>query len=404
MSAIPSNRAQFCTAACGLLPLLALYPSVGAAQLSFHGRADTKYEYNSNIFALPSSAPTPRGRGDSELSVEGGLTATYLLSRQSLNVEANATRSMYETYKELNHTEYAFRAGLDWVLARAFSGTVNVSRRQSMVQFQDTTAATRLLLETQWQGDGSIHWQLRPDWRIEATALARKDDSPRPNAPNNTLRENSEDIALKYAGLLGSTLGLRGEYRTGDFDQAIAGPSTRYHQKTVEFTALRSDKRSTFTAAFGYTWRDENVSSSRHLAAPTGALSYERQLTGKTKLDLKLVRVVTTYINSAGAELDLDASAGVVWQATGKTGVELTYLWTRSEISGQQPGLLGQQPGGLTAQDRTDQYQVARAAVVYRPYRWLAVRPYAEFQHRSSTINLYSFSADLVGIKFDAKF
>jgi hypothetical protein len=371
-----------------------IWPGLGFAQLHLAGQASTAYEWSSNVYDLPDNVRPPGGREDGHVTVQAGSALDYMFSRQSLELDAQARRDDYDTFKLLNHTDYSLRGGLNWVLGPRLTGVAQVARARTMVQFLDTTNATQLLIDTQTLGEASVAWQLLPRWAVEGSGLRRTEDSPRPEAPSLTLHESVGQATVRYSGVTGFKFGLRGEYRRGDFENLQPGDSGMYHQKTGEVTAQYADPRSTLSGALGYTVRDLNVQSG-HVAGTTGELSYQRRLTGKTEMQFEFVRVISTYINSAGSELDTSAKARLKWQATRRIGLEATYSWTHGDFTGQQSGF------GDAA--RTDRFQDTRITLEYRALSWLSILPYAQFEDRHSTIPVYAFSSNVVGIRFEAQ-
>ena len=174
--------------------------------------ADALYEYNSNVFALPSSALEPVGShgptfSDQILEERAGVDALYEWSLQELYANVEARHFGYEQLSGLSHDEYLVHGGMKWHIGFLLDGVLDYRRERSMVSFLDFTA-TQLYLQVQSVATASANIQFAPDWRLQSEGVINDLDSPRPGYPNLSLTEDSIHEGLRYVGLAKLSAGI----------------------------------------------------------------------------------------------------------------------------------------------------------------------------------------------------
>jgi len=377
-----------------LLALGAPLPVTALGSLVPYGSAQV--EYNSNIFALESRAQALAQNGDPKrsdrllryvLGVEGKLS----LSEQSLRAKIEGRHIDFDHFRQLDHDEYLFGGGVDWRLSTAVDGLLELSQERRMASFEDRDS-TALTLEIERLLRGTANVDVTPEWRVETGLEHRELDSPLPAFPDFKLTEDSVGVAIKYLLIDHLSAGLYAKYLTGLFDGTPnAG---RFHQKGLSLVANYSiETLSRVGAELGITDRSEGSGGGDR--ALTGELSYHRELTGKTKIDLEIFRRVRSYVGGASSVTEDGASIGLAWQATSKTSAAALYQWTQGSFKDSS-----------VATDnfgRRDRGEIASLKVSYQMLPWIALRPYGGYQSRDSNIALDSFEASFVGFEVLAR-
>ncbi len=389
---------------CALLILAAGFPCAALAVSNFTPYADAAYEYNSNYFALASGVPEPLGSNGPTLGVgyeryKVGFESDYDWSQQELFANVEGRRLEYQDFGELDHYEYLIHTGLRWALAGLLDGIVDYQREQTQVswlQFNATpNSESALFLQVQNLATASINLQFLPEWRLESLGKLNHLDSPRPGYPNLSVRELSLDEGIKYVGFANLSAGLVGEYLDGRYTSAEFISSPKYHQTSVDFAAdYTLSGLSLFHGAVGYTSRDQEQAGT--ISGLTGILAYQRTLTGKTSVGIKLSRAINDYLTGAAPEIDTLVELDAVWNATNRIGVALSYQYLHSSISNTD--LVG-----LLAPSRTDRLQSPSAQVRYQVRDWLSIRPYVQYQNRHSSQDVYSFTGTTYGVELEAR-
>jgi hypothetical protein len=380
--------------------LLILMPLAAFAQNALSVYASPSYEYNSNVFYLPSGTPVPgttdTRHGDGYVVYRGGLNEDYQLSEQDFFIRLGAADYKYQHFTQLNRDEYQVDGGWRWWLSRDLTGGFDVSRSRSMLPFsyllqeQDTP-----VLQTTQKEAATVKYQFNPDWRIDGSLSENKTTSPVPAAALLNLKETSVSTTLTYTENVRLTGGGRVTFVNGRYQDGVINLAPTYHEFELAGVANYAAKGlSSFSGALGYTRRDSS-SGINSVSSVTGSLEYKRALTGKTSMDLSLTRAVNSDITNTGSEVDTTAAGSLNWQATYKIGVALGYSWTQRFLPGQNASPTAQVAIGS---DRTDHQQYAFLNVDYQVLRWLVVRPYANYQTRSSNALDGTFNATIVGI------
>jgi len=165
-----------------------------------------------------------------------------------------------------------------------------------------------------------------------------------------------------------------------------------YTQNSGEFKLNYAVSGSSkLNAGIGYTRRVQSGNEGS-VSGVTGELGYNRQLTGKTSLNVQLIRAVNSYVASGGSEIDTTASVGLVWQATYKVGVNLDGSYTRSAF-------VGQAIPNSVANGRVDRSKAATLSVKYQALRRLQLRGYLKSQSRSSAVNEFDYNDTIIGVE-----
>ena len=372
-------------------------PAPAFADLSVQASATEHYEYNSDVYQVPSSASLPAGLtgtrlGDSYLSEAAQLVAADVVSNQQLYLTLNGDRVQYDRFTGLNHTDYTAEAGWDWKVGRIWDGFLDVSRIRSMVSFYNLIGSN-LTLQTEQREVGKVRLQFLPDWRTAVTGMTRTVDQPQANDPDLSVKESSGRFDLEYVGTAGLTSGVTASYLHGSFSgtQGLFEPT--YNQRSGGLTVTDDfSGRSTLRGEIGYTKRTSDAGSG-NISGLTGDVDYRINLTGKTTAEVELSRLINVFLATTTADIENAAALRLNWQATNKIGVNLQYTYTHRDLPGQ-----GTNPVGS---DRTDSLNIGQLTVTYRALSWLALQPYFQYQSLASgSAPGFDFNSKSFGIEF----
>jgi hypothetical protein len=384
---------------CAALAALAL-PVNAHAQFTGQASATGTYESNSNVFAL-NSGSSPAGvpdfrRSDTYFSYGAALGGSYLLGRQEFFAAGSAQEFKYQRNTQLDTTSYNVDTGLKWKLGDSLDGQLDVSRTHSMVPFYNLTGLTTLSLVTvtEQRETAQIGIKLNSDWKIKGSAATSKSEQPTPDTPNLQLTQTSGTTSLEYSGFGAITGGVMAAYSSGNYSSANGtngafNPS--FSQTTAAFVAHYNHVRSSFDGSVGYSRRSSSDGSD-NTSGVTGSLAFTDQLTPKTSFTANIARSIDSYILNQGSVVDSTAGASVNWQATYRLAVSAGYTFNYRNFPRQ-----GNNPVGS---DRVDIQESPTIAIVYRPLRWLLIRPYANIQTRRSTFIGGHFSQNIYGVSF----
>jgi hypothetical protein len=378
----------------GLILAFMTAPNTVFAQLNMDPYATAHIEHDSNVFLVPNSEFQIMERGFSELGdtdakAVAGLNGVYLWSLQSLTANFEVRRLDYEHFTDLDHNEYLGDLRFDWKLGSVLDGLLHVRQERSAPSFANNDS-TGLTLNTARNADAKVDLKITPDWRLEAGADYSKLEAPLQFYPEFVDREVGTQLGIKYLGVANLSYGLVYQHIDGDYYNAPeVGPYTQNSAELKLNYAVSGLGK--LNAGIGYTRRDQSGDEGT-VSGVTGELGYNRQLTGKTVLDLQLTRAVNSYVAAGGSEIDTVASVGVTWQATYKVGVSVNGSYTHSTF-------IGQAIPNSVANGRVDHDRAASLSVKYQALRKLQLRAYLNSQTRSSVIDEFDFSDTIVGIE-----
>jgi hypothetical protein len=383
--------------------MLLQLPRPSFASDSIEASAISRYEYNSNVFDVQSGYPVPGTtdfqHSDSLFTYGAALDMNYLWSQQKLFALMSLTEFHYDRFTQLDHHEYNLDGGLNWKIGSALDGTLEVLRNYSMVPFSNAESAT-FSLQTEQRESAKIGLEFLSDWRIEASGRYHTVDQSAAQSQGVNLTESYGEAALKYIGRAGLSAGLSGGYTSGNYEGSSADSNFSYRQTNVALVAAyEATGRSTFNGALGYSDRT-SPSALNTVSGFTGELDYSYQLTGKTSMQMRLSRVINSYVANAGSEIDTQAGLSARWQATYKLGVEAGFTWTTRNLPDQ-----GDAPVGG---DRIDHDELTSIKIDYEALRWLTIKPYVSLESRSSNFvgpNVIgaNFKSAIYGVYFTAR-
>ncbi len=370
-----------------------LLPAVVLAQLTANPYAGESYEYNSDVFYLPTNGQAPRGKdgptfADNILRSRVGVDGNYVWGDQKFFATIDGRRYDYDHFTYLDHNEARVNLGLNWVAGSAFDGLVDYRHDRTMVQFTDLIDVTRLILQTEDTALAKVNLEVSPEWRVESQLKDRELYSPRPDAPSLSLHEDSITEGLRYLGVADVAAGFDLGYLKGTFSNAplSEAPALRYHQVTVDGAATYVLSGVTnFNGNLGYTRRSDDAGND--VSGITGKLAYRRDLTVKTSVGAEFDRGINSYVTTAGSEIDTTLQVFATWMATYKLTVQASYKWTDSKFPNYGIG------------DRTDHIQDADLEATYQWLRWLSIHPYVRYQTRASTLFDYSYNSTGAGVE-----
>jgi hypothetical protein len=353
---------------------------------------------DSNLFAVPSEAPVNDPHGvprfsDTVATFKAGFDFNYLFDRQRLYATVEGRKVEYEHFTDLNHSEYLVNLGLAWKLTSRFDGLVDFRREKKIIAFADADL-TDLQIQTDQVLKGTFNVAVTPEWRLETQASLHTLDYPIAQSPDFRLQEGLEGIGIKYVGIANLAYGIEATHIDGNY--LGVSHASDYKQSTGQFAMKYTLKEVTrLNAAIGYTERAIQGTSTS-ISGVTGLVGYERQLTGKTSVNLLFQRAINSYYTAGSSEIDTGGTAGVAWQATPKLGLALSYQRVRSTFEGETLA------DALTL-GRKDNSSYSSFELRYRPFRWFSIRPYIRRQVRTSNIQQFTYNDTSIGIEMLAR-
>ena len=361
------------------------------AHLQLAATANADYEYNSNVFDLPSGAANGALSGADRYLIYGvQASLEELLSQQDFFLRASDNEYRYDHFSGLDHNEYRVDGGWNWKFGDQWSGVLEVLRSYSMVPFAELEQ-TVLSMQTEQRESARISYLFQPHWRLDFNGYTHTALEPLVTASNLKLTESEGDMTLEYLGISHLSGGVNAGYLSGAYsDVSAAQFAPDYHQVYGGLVAnYEVSGHSNLGAQIGYSDRVSQAAVNS-VSGYTGEIIYRNQITGKTSLSVSASRLINVYLANAGSEIDTVGNVNVTWQATIKTGFTLGYQYTYRDMPDQGEGL------GVT---RIDHEQDISVNVQWQPRQWLTIRPYADIQVRHSDLVGARYNASIYGLK-----
>jgi hypothetical protein len=386
-------------ACCAAIAARIVWPSLAAADFTAVPQGSIRYEYNSNIFAVPPDAPLLVAQGD---LTRGDTTGTYMgavafngvwgLQKLTANIEGREI--YYNHYTRLDHSEYLGDIDFHWTLDSRLDGNFDVRRDHSMAPFMNLET-TQLEIDTNQDATANLNFKFAADFRLEAGFLNHDAQTPQPGYPNASILENTERLALRYLGVSNLTYGIEVSRLEGKFSDSV-DPST-YDQSNADFVfSYGAGSFSKLNGSIGYSDRTSDATSSS-ISGITGSIGFSRQLTGKTSITGEVRRAINIYVVGGGTEIDTSENLGAVWAATSHITVTANVSHTHSAF-GQQAAT------DLVDAGRSDEYSAVNLSVSYQILRWLSLRPYGRYETRHSNKAEFTYDGSIIGIELRGQY
>jgi len=386
-------------ACCAAVAACVIWPRLAAAEVSVVPQGSIKYEYNSNIFAVPAGDPLLVAQGDLTRADEigtfvAGATLLGTWGQQKLTANIEGREVQYNHYTRLNHSEYLGDVDLHWTLNSYLDGNVDVRRDHSMAIFLNRES-TQLEVDTNQDATANANLKFAGDFRLEAGVVNHKGETPLPGFPNADILENTERLALRYLGVANLSYGVEFSQLQGEFSNSVIPSTYRQDNADLVFT-YGVGSLSKLNGSIGYSNRKDNAANSS-ISGLTGSIGLSRQLTGKTAITAEVRRAINVYVVGGGNEIDTSATLGANWSATALITVNLGVTHTHSAY-GQQAATDPVDAG------RSDDYTAVNFSVDYQILRWLSLRPYGRYETRHSNKAEFTFDGSLVGIELRGRY
>lgn len=336
-----------------VLSLAPLCMAVQAQEQPWTLGAAQAFTHDSNVF---------RRSGDEEsdtissTSVFGSLNFTP--GRQRLYLTGRASENRYDKLKQLNNTSYSVSTGLEWQTIEHLSGSLRYTGRQSLGDYTVVGTPDVKNVEKAQAASAGVRWGFTSDLGVEGNVEKRKIDYSISNE-----RDSTQDVAslgVRWGGGGQLALGVTARVSKSEtplyqpllpesiLGVVVLGPvePDEGDRRDIDFTATWTPSGlSTITGRLSLTKEDHTAPSRADISGLTGAVTWDYQPTGKTKIRTSLIRdtgnqtsfLSLTQIGLSGLRTDNNrmnwvALVGADWEATAKILVNGTLRYIRGTL------------------------------------------------------------------------
>ncbi len=361
-------------------------------------RVGQSVEHDSNVFRLPSSATRQSDTyGVTTLGLK--IDKRYGLQRFELDMSAQDYRYQHNTV--LDFTAFNYAAAWRWSLTPRFVGNVTADRSE----FIDNSTLV--------QSTGVVNHRTeeakRVDGEYEVGSAVRLlggvfDRSVNNSAAGSAVADSTVtggEAGAKYVFLTGNAVAYRYRKGNGEYTGLPAStlPSRNFSDVEHEFSLELTPSASTrVQARVSHLERTRDDAAVHEFSGVVGRINANWVITGKTRLDVGVVREMSSYQPNAVIPSYYEGDRfyiSPVWKPTEKTAVRLRLDQGVRHYKGTlEPGYDG----------RRDSLSQSGVSFEWEPRRSIKLVATMAYDKRSSNIQNLDYKANLLGLSALVKF
>ena len=309
-------------------------------------RGNAVIGYDSNVFRISDELTLPTSLGgpskdDTYYGLGVGLRLDLPVSRQRFRADASATKYWYSRFQDLDYTGYGARGTWDWRVGNDWHGQIGGGMRQTRQTATDALGFTVPRLLRTYNALANARYALTPRWELQAGGSAYQARYDNDIFRANDFESSAWDLGASYRTPRGNSTGARLRYERGRWPNRSGDVAARLGGEYDQFTLSavldwRLTGRSRLYGDVGYTQRSRENAQQGDFSGPSGRLTYEYSLSGKTTLRGSIYQTrgptdadFATYVRTTG--LDLSATH----QLTGKIGLGGSLGYSEAEYLGE---------------------------------------------------------------------
>lgn len=309
-------------------------------------RGNALVGYDSNIFRISEDLTLPTSLGgpskdDTYYGLGAGLRLDLPVRRQRFRVDASATKYWYTRFQDLDYTGYGARGTWDWRAGNDWYGQIGGGMRQTRQTATDALGFTVPRLLRTYDALANARYALTPRWELQAGGSAYQARYNSDAFRQDDFNSSTWDLGAAYRTPRGNSTGIRFRYEQGRWPNRSGASAAQLGSEYDQFTLSavvdwRLSGRSRLYGDVGYTQRSRESAEQGDFSGPSGRLTYEYSLSGKTTLRGTIYQTrgptdvdFATYVRSTG--LGLSATH----QLTGKIGLQGSVGYSEAAYLGE---------------------------------------------------------------------
>lgn len=350
------------------------------------------YLYDSNVFRL-SSAVDPitvignSNRSDSSQAIFIGVKFDKKYSNQRLMFTADVSKNIYNRFTFLDYQNTNYRGVWSWQVGSKLSGSMNVSRNQTLSGFSDTQIYLRSL-STVNSRHLDADWWLHGNWHLTGSVSSDEVSNSVFSLTNLASRSHFAEYGVKYVAADTSYVALLSRNLTGEYPNLIPNPvlliDSGFTERQQE---LKVDWQVTVKSLLRAYLLNINRShprfAQRNFNKNVGGAALLWGVTDKTHVNASVKRSVGSWWeNSSSYYLNDSVSLGAVWEVSSALTARLTAdRSSRDYLGAIVPNLLA----------RKDVTQSLMLDLDWMPRRNLTLTTSLQQSQRSSNLATFDY-------------
>jgi exopolysaccharide biosynthesis operon protein EpsL len=310
---------------------LGLVEPVDASQ-TLELRVGQRFEYDSNVFRLSSSADTAALLGTSSRSDLYGVTTLgmkfdkrYSLQRLELDIYAQNYR--YRDFSALDFTSLNYAAAWRWSLTPRLHGNLTADRREMLDNTVDFYSPTEVNRRVEQAAVLDAEYEIGAALRLLGGVYERRLDNSLAQTYEADATVKGGEVGMRHVWASGNSVAYKFKSGTGEYSGRLPAPqapndfSDREHEFSVN---LSPEPGTSVQARLAHLKRSHDGFEVRDFSGFRGQLSGSWPLTGKTRLDAGVVRELGSYQTTTASYYEGERLyISPVWKPTEKTAVRL---------------------------------------------------------------------------------
>ncbi len=319
-------------------PVIAVEENADVYAFSNVSRVDNLFRLADDTEALNVLGTTNRDDTLTTIGVGGHLKIP--VSRQRYTIEGELRRTSYSRFDQLNNSNGEIKAAWDWQVGSLWSGQLGYDYREAIsdfTEFQQQVKDTQKRNRAYFSGTFHFH----PRWW--ATVGLDTFDTSFDRRSTLDRRESSVFGEVLFATRADTRVGISIRETSGDIDALEdIGPgvgaqfvSNDYDESTINAIAIwEVSGISTLRAELGRTERDHDQVGERDFNGATGSVTYQRQVSGKTDVDISVFRRTTTRDEISSLVVTQGFSINPKWRITPKLRFDGVLSYEEGDFEG----------------------------------------------------------------------
>lgn len=319
--------------------------SVLAAEENADVYAFSKLSRVSNLFRLADDTEAlnvlgTTNRDDTLTTIGVGGHLKIPVSRQRYTIAGELRRTNYNSFDQLDNSNGEIKAIWDWQVGSLWSGQLGYDYREAIsdfTEFQQQVKDTQKRNRAYFSGTFHFH----PRWW--ATVGLDTFDTSFDRRSTLDRRESSVFGEVLFATRADTRVGISVRETNGDLnalEDIDPGASTQfinndYDESVINAVAIwEVSGISTLRAELGRTKRDHDQVSGRDFSGVTGRVAYQRQVSGKTDVEISVFRGTTTRDEVSSLVVTQGFSIKPQWRITPKLRFDGTLSYEEGDFEG----------------------------------------------------------------------
>jgi exopolysaccharide biosynthesis operon protein EpsL len=376
---------------------LGLVEPVDASQ-TLELRVGQRFEYDSNVFRLSSSADTAALLGTSSRSDLYGVTTLgmkfdkrYSLQRLELDIYAQNYR--YRDFSALDFTSLNYAAAWRWSLTPRLHGNLTADRREMLDNTVDFYSPTEVNRRVEQAAVLDAEYEIGAALRLLGGVYERRLDNSLAQTYEADATVKGGEVGMRHVWASGNSVAYKFKSGTGEYSGRLPTPqapndfSDREHELSLDLSPVPG---TSVQARLAHLKRSHDGFEVRDFSGFRGQLSGSWPLTGKTRLDAGVVRELGSYQTTTASYYEGERLyISPVWKPTEKTAVRFRL----DQGVRRYKGALA----GVTSISRRETSTLASLSLEWEVIRPLKLGVTVQQDKRTSNAG-FDYKANLLGV------